>query len=348
MRKHTLLVLCSILFASYARGQELYKANLLLNLYDAPNIQYSYKSPRNVSGRADVCGVFVGSNSAEGFLAIQLGEVIVQSIYTEELKLENIDIDINLRGNSFTNNASIIEYTNSISGGWQQLVDNISGSTNLVLGTDFTVTEVQGLRWVLPADNWHTNTTTQHFFEHPYTPQIKMVNAWGTNTVPVDYKLNLVAAKYVAITTNVLWGAHFKSGKPLEIADQVGHISAFSAKKSPDREAYLQIEFDQKYKFDTFIMHWGKANDVRRAPNSYDISVSTDGNNWVKVVDDHNSTSNATATHDTSDVSEMNAIGKFVRIHDLQGHHSWEWVQLCEVQAYGEIAPQAGTVLLIN
>ena len=167
--------MCLIVCALYARGQELYTGNLLLNLYDAPNIEYSRESTSSAYNRRDTCGVFVGTTSSEGLVTLGLGKVMVQSVYTSELKLENIEINIYLRGNSFTNNASIIEYTNSVSDGWQQLVDNISGPTNLVLGTDFSVTDVQGLRWVLPADNWYTNT----FSLAPHPPQIKKVNAYG-------------------------------------------------------------------------------------------------------------------------------------------------------------------------
>jgi hypothetical protein len=350
MKKNMLMVLC-LLIVLCARAEETFTGDLMLNLYNQVNIEYSYDVPY-VSGRNDVIGAFVGTTTHEGFQTRRLGTVIAQAIYTDELHLDKIEISIGLRGNSYTNNASRIEYTNSTSGGWATLVDNVdfdagvsyATATNLFLDTDFSVDTVQGLRWVMPAENWHTNINTVLEFGEPLTPQLYRLNAYGTNTVPVDYKLNLINAEPVAITTNGAWSSEFTTSFP-EINDQIGYAYAVSGYHEADTNAYLQIEFDRKYQFKTFIVHWAKFRDTPYAPQYYDISVSEDGINWTLVADDHPVTG-AVTTHDST---TMDIVGKYIRIHDFTGFYSFtNYIRICELQAYGDILPAQGTCIFIQ
>ncbi|MDA3823913.1 MAG: discoidin domain-containing protein, partial [Bacteroidales bacterium] len=338
-------------------AEETFTGDLMLNLYNQINIEYSYDVPYVAGGRNDVIGAFVGTTTDRGFQSRRLGTVIAQALYPDELNLDRIEISIGLRGNSYTNNASRIEYTNSTSEGWAVLVDNIdfdagvdsvAAATNLFLNTDFFVDTVQGLRWVMPADNWHTNINTVLEFGEPLTPQLYRLNAYGTNTVPVDYRLNIINAEPVAITTNGAWSTTTSSMNFSELNDQIGYEYASNSKSgaaSVNSNAYLQIEFDRQYQFKTFIVHWAKVADVPYAPQYYDISVSEDGINWTVVADDHPVTEPVT-THDST---AMDIAGKYIRIHGFTGYYGFSnYIRICELQAYGDILPAQGTCIFIQ
>ncbi len=346
-KNQTLIVLSLLFYAGLSMGETV-TADLLLNLYDAPNNTYRLVG-RTLTGRADIRGLFTGMNSATGLVPLRLGEHVAETVYTSELNVDRIDLEFNTMNNTILGSASRVEYTNSTSGGWVTLIDNIEASGAYTNGVAFSVDAVSGLRWVLPAESWTTNSASTFFKypDEPYAPRFRRFYAYGVNTVPVDCKLNLVHAKAVNITTNAVWGAAFPTGVPSRINDQEGHLSAFTRSGSPPADAALQIELDRAYRFDRFLLHWGRNGDVRQTPNTYDLSVSLDGSTWVTAVEGHNATT-GNPSEQVSDVSGQGVVGRFIKLHNLQGQHAWNTVSLTEVQAYGTILPPPATLVVIR
>lgn len=329
-------VLCSRLLVAAPT----YTGSILLNTYDVLNVTLADQHGGTgwFAGRHMTTHPYQGGTTNAWLPSGTTQDILYSMVFPSALTLDSFNLVIPASNNGVPVDifgaGSRIEYTpEGLT--WNTLVNGIqegAGVQTFSAPGSFTATTVRGLRWVLPAAN--------HNEGGGWAPALLYLHAYGTNTVPVDPRLNLVAAGKATISQVQPWS---NANSLPALANQELSGRALWQSGAVPANAYLQLALDQKYALSFLALNWegGPHNDY--AATRYDVAWSEDGVTWFPVADN-----NPTDADRPSDrfffPSYLHPL--YVRISDFGANGSGHEI-LREIALYGAPVPEPAAGLLL-